>query len=69
MSLISFQKQFSTEEACHDHLFSMKRSNGFVVKKAKESPDHLNWLHTVLSNAKAFVGGMFHGLDSKHLQS
>ncbi len=35
----------------------------------KESPDHLNWLHTTLSNAKAFIGGTFHGLGSKHLQS
>jgi transposase-like protein len=41
----------------------------YQVYNAKESPDHLNWLHTVLSNAKAFVGGTFHGLDSKHLQS
>jgi hypothetical protein len=41
----------------------------YQVYDAKESPDHLHWLHTVLSNAKAFVGGTFHGLDSKHLQS
>jgi transposase-like protein len=41
----------------------------YQVYNAKESPDHLHWLHTVLSNAKAFVGGTFHGLDSKHLQS
>lgn len=31
-------------------------------------PDHLKWLHVVLSNAKAFIQGTFHGLDSKHLQ-
>jgi transposase-like protein len=36
---------------------------------AKENPDHLHWLHTVISNAKAFVGGTFHGLDAKHLQA
>jgi transposase-like protein len=41
----------------------------YQVYNAKESPDHLHWLHTVLSNAKAFVGGTFHGLDSKHLQA
>ncbi|WP_373408543.1 transposase [Bacillus sp. OV166] len=29
----------------------------YQVYDAKESPDHLHWLHTVLSNAKAFVGG------------
>ena len=36
---------------------------------AKETPDHLHWMHTVISNAKAFVGGTFHGLDKKHLQA
>jgi transposase-like protein len=41
----------------------------YQVYNAKESPDHLHWLHTVISNAKAFVGGTFHGLDSKHLQA
>lgn len=41
----------------------------YQVYNAKETPDHLQWLHTVLSNAKAFVGGTYHGLDSKHLQA
>lgn len=41
----------------------------YQVYNAKETPDHLHWLHTVISNAKAFIGGTFHGLDSKHLQS
>jgi transposase-like protein len=35
----------------------------------KDNPDHLKWLHTMISNAKAFIGGTFHGLDSKHFQS
>jgi transposase-like protein len=35
----------------------------------KENPDHLKWLHTIISNAKAFIGGTYHGLDSKHLQA
>jgi hypothetical protein len=35
--------------------------------KPVEHPDHLHWLHTVISNAKAFIGGTYHGLDSKHL--
>ncbi len=34
----------------------------------KKNPDHLKWLHTIISNAKAFIGGTFHGLDEKHLQ-
>jgi transposase-like protein len=36
---------------------------------AKENPDHLNWLHTIVSNVKAFIAGTFHGLESKHLQA
>lgn len=34
----------------------------------KSNPDHLGWIHTIISNAKAFIGGTLHGLDSKHLQ-
>lgn len=26
----------------------------------KENPDHLKWLHTMISNAKAFIGGTFY---------
>jgi len=33
-----------------------------------ENPDHLQWLHTIISNMKAFIGGTYHGLDKKHLQ-
>ena len=29
----------------------------------------MRWLHTMVSNAKALIGGTFHGLDAKHLQS
>ena len=31
-------------------------------------PEMLNWLHTVVSNVKAFIQGTTHGLDSKYLQ-
>jgi transposase-like protein len=34
----------------------------------ENSPDHLLWLHKVVSNLKAFITGTFHGLDKKHLQ-
>jgi hypothetical protein len=30
---------------------------------------HLKWLHIVVSNAKAFILGTYHGLDSLHIQS
>lgn len=45
----------------------------FMLKAKKynpvKEPDHLKWLHTVISNAKAFIAGTFHGLDNKHLQA
>ena len=28
----------------------------------------LKWVHVIISNAKAFILGTFHGLDAKHLQ-
>ena len=28
----------------------------------------LKWLHTIISNAKAFVGGTYHGMERKHVQ-
>jgi len=28
----------------------------------------LPWVHTIISNAKAFILGTYHGLDTKHLQ-
>jgi len=31
-------------------------------------PEHLKWLHIVISNAKAFIAGTYHGLAKKHLQ-
>jgi transposase-like protein len=34
----------------------------------KENPDHLHWLHTIISNVKAFIGGTYHGLGKKYLQ-
>ncbi len=38
------------------------------VFNPKENPEHLKWLHTIVSNAKAFINGTFHGLNKKHLQ-
>ena len=31
-------------------------------------PEHLRWLHVIVSNLKAFITGTYHGLDKKHLQ-
>ncbi len=33
------------------------------------NPDHLKWLHVVVSNLKAFLNGTYHGVPQKHLQS
>jgi hypothetical protein len=35
----------------------------------KANPENLKWLHAVISKAKAFINGTFHGLGDKHLQS
>jgi len=34
----------------------------------KDQPEHLHWTHIIISNAKAFLNGTFHGLDALHLQ-
>jgi len=48
-------------------------SSGFVHQPQKfnhkENPEHLKWLHVVVANAKSFILGTYHGLDSKHLQT
>ncbi|GHV02027.1 hypothetical protein FACS189485_01500 [Spirochaetia bacterium] len=36
---------------------------------AKGDTDHLRWLHTVVSNAKAFILGTYHGLGATHFQA
>ena len=35
----------------------------------ENNPNHLKWLHIIISNAKAFIMGTYHGLGEKHLQS
>lgn len=57
----AYRSYYALEKEGFDHL-PMK----FNVK---ENPDHLDWLHKKISNAKAFVCGTFHGLDSKHLKA
>ena len=34
-----------------------------------ENSEHLKWLHIIISNAKSFIQGTYHGLDSLHLQT
>ena len=51
--------------------FNQFKRNGYdhrpKVFNPKEDKEHLKWLHTIVSNAKAFINGTFHGLDEKHL--
>jgi len=53
-------------------IYNCLAKEGFVhtpVKfDPKSQPEHLHWTHIIISNAKAFVNGTFHGLDTKHLQ-
>lgn len=39
-----------------------------IVAKGKPRDAILKWVHVVISNAKAFIEGTFHGLHGKHLQ-
>ena len=51
--------------------YKQLQSNGYnhyaKVFNPKEDKEHLKWLHTVISNAKASIIGTYHGLDKKHM--
>lgn len=34
-----------------------------------ENPEHLKWLHIVISNLKDFLGGTYHGIGERHMQA
>jgi transposase-like protein len=55
------------------NIYNGLAGEGFVHSPAKFDPknqaEHLHWTHIVISNAKAFINGTFHGLDQKHLQN
>jgi transposase-like protein len=40
-----------------------------VLSSEPRSEEKLRWVHTLVSNAKAFISGTYHGLDKKHLQA
>lgn len=35
----------------------------------KNNPDHMQWAHKAIANAKAFIQGTYHGIKGKHLQA
>jgi len=76
-TLLSFANTFIKSGAA---IYSDKYSSYRVLDDSKfehhslvfdpvNHPDHLHWLHTIISNAKAFINGTYHGLDSKYLPS
>jgi transposase-like protein len=54
----------------HRTIPTLKDDYKIEAKKfnVKEDPEHMKWIHTIISNLKSFVQGTFHGLDSRHLQ-
>ena len=49
------------------------KEHGFVHERVLSSEaeidEKLHWVHVLISNAKAFIAGTYHGLDRKHLQA
>src|SRR5574342_299577 len=39
------------------------------IVKGRKAHKVLKWTHILISNAKAFIQGTFHGVDKKHLQA
>jgi transposase-like protein len=54
------------------NIYASLSENGYrlIQKKydPKNQPEHLHWIHIIVSNAKSLIGGTFHGLDKIHLQ-
>jgi hypothetical protein len=54
------------------HAYRRLAKVGYSLNQRKAGPKdgsgHLRWVHVVISNAKAFIGGTFHGLGARHLQ-
>ena len=55
-------------DACVSYIPALK---GYDHQHEKFAPDSgkLKWLHTMISNAKAFILGTYHGLPKKNLQA
>jgi len=53
-------------------VYSSLQKNGYTLIQKnydpEKQPKHLHWTHIFISNAKAFINGTYHGLDSIHLQ-
>jgi hypothetical protein len=83
MNLMEFMERYDIEEKCREYLYGLRWPEGFVYRRLtkegflheaevfdhKENPEHLQWLHTLISNAKACISETYHGLDDIHLQA
>jgi len=53
-------------------IYNLLSENGYALTQKKydpkNEPEHLHWIHIIISNTKALIEGTFHGLDSIHLQ-
>lgn len=54
------------------NIYNTLSENGYMLTQKKydpkNEPEHLHWIHIIISNTKALIEGTFHGLGSKHLQ-
>ena len=50
-------------------LTPFQRAKRYIVEKFATKSGKLKWLHTIISNAQAFVVGTYHGLPKKNLQA
>ena len=54
------------------NIYNVLAQSGYKLEQKvydpKNQPEHLHWTHIIISNAKALIGGTFHGLDPLHLQ-
>lgn len=54
------------------NIYNTLSENGYVLNKKvydpKSQPEHLHWIHIIISNVKSLIEGTFHGLDDIHLQ-
>lgn len=53
----------------YPQLKSQGYSHEIILASEPEAEEKFRWVHTLISNAKAFIAGTFHGLDKKHLQA
>jgi len=56
-------------DAYHSYRKPLAEKYQHIYQVFDADSDMLKWLHIIVSNAKAFVAGTFHGLGKKHLQS